>query len=51
MPNDISGGSFDDYKINTCINAILQNLHLQSTKPLPEVTLGISQNDQFLMTD
>ena len=49
MPKDILGGAFVDYDTNTCINAILQNLNLNSTKPPPKISLGISQNDQYQM--
>ena len=41
------GGGFIDYETKTCINAILQNLNLYSTKPPPKMSLGISQNDHF----
>ena len=47
MPKDILGGGFVDYDTNTCINAILWNLGLNSTKPSPKMSLGISWNDQF----
>ena len=47
MPKDILGGGFVDYDTNTCINAILWNLSLNSTKPPPKMSLGNSQNDQF----
>ena len=47
MPKDILGGGFVDYDTNTCINAMLQNLNLDSTKPPPKMSLGISQNEQF----
>ena len=47
VPKDILGGIFVDYETNTCINAILQNINLSSTKPPPKMSLGITQNDQF----
>ena len=48
VPKDILGGDFVDYETNTCIiNAILRNLNLNSTKPPPKMSLGISRNDQF----
>ena len=47
MPKDILCGGFVDYDTNTYIHAILQNLNLNSTKPPPKMSLGISWNDQF----
>ena len=47
MSKDILGGSFVDYETNSYINAILQNLNLNSTKPPPKMSLGISQNEYF----
>ena len=47
MPEEILGGGFVDYDTNTCINAMLQNLNLDSTKPPPRMSLGISWNEQF----
>ena len=47
MPKDTLDGAFIDYDTTTYINAILQNLNLNSTKPTPKMSLGISRNDQF----
>ena len=47
MPKDILGRGFVDYDTNTYIHAILRNLNLNSIKPPPKMSLGISQNDQF----
>ena len=47
MAYDILGGCFVDYGTNTCINGNLRNLNLNSTKPPPKMSLGISRNDQF----
>ena len=47
MSKDILGRSFFEYDKNTCIYAILQNLNMNSMKPPPIMSLGISQNDQF----
>ena len=47
MHKDILGEGFVDYDTNTYINAILQILNLNSTKPPPKMSLGISRNDQF----
>ena len=47
MARNILGRGFIDYDANTRINTILQNLNLNSTKPTPKMSLGISQNDQF----
>ena len=47
MSKDILVGGFVDYDTNTYIHAILQNLNLNSTKPPPKMSLGISRNDQF----
>ena len=51
MLKDILGGGFVDYDTNTCINAILRNLDLNSTKPPPSMSLGIHQNDQYQTTN
>ena len=47
MPKDILSGGFVDYYTNTCINAIFRNQNSNSTKPLPKMSLGNSQNHQF----
>ena len=47
MPKDILGGGFLDYDTNTYINAILQYLNLNSTKPPPKKSLDISQIINF----
>ena len=47
VPKDVLGGGFVDYETNTCINEILRNLNLSSTKPPPKMSLGIGRNDQF----
>ena len=47
MPKVILGGGFVENDTNTCINAILRHLNLNSTKPPPKMSLGISRNDQF----
>ena len=47
MPKDILGGGFVHYDTNTFINAIMQNLNLNSTKTPPSTSLGINPYDQF----
>ena len=48
IPKDISGGVLLIMKqLSTYIDAILRNLNLNSIKPPPKMSLGISQNDQF----
>ena len=49
MPKDISGGGFVDYETNTCIKANCEISNSKSTKPPPEMSLGISQNERFQM--
>ena len=45
MPKDVFGGGSVDYDTNACINAILQNLNLDSSKSSPRMYLGVSRND------
>ena len=41
MSKDILGGGFVDFDRNTCINAILRNLNLNSTKPKSTISDSI----------
>ena len=47
MPKDDLGGSFIDYET---IKAYCEISNSKSTKPPPEMSLGISQNERFLTT-
>ena len=46
MLKDILGEGFVAYDTNTCINTMLWNLNLDSTKSSPRMSLGISRNEQ-----
>ena len=47
MPKDKLDVGFVDYETNTCIKANCKMLNSKSTKPPPEMSLGISRNERF----